>query len=68
MRIPRGPRPTTRRHRTPLVPPAPPPRRAPGGGTFCAMCWGAGRILVAARNGEGRIPVTCGTCAGTGTA
>ena len=34
---------------------------------FCAFCWGAGRIVEDARNGEGLIPVTCERCLGEGT-
>lgn len=42
--------------------------RAPITGTsFCALCWGAGRILGPAANGEGLIPVACAHCGGTGT-
>lgn len=66
---PRTTRPTgVRRHRTPVVPPTPPPRRPDQCTSFCATCWGAGRILVQARNGEGPVPVPCRTCAGTGVA
>jgi hypothetical protein len=34
-------------------------------GTFCATCWGQGRLLSPARNGEGLVPVACPTCGGT---
>ncbi|MFN8123770.1 MAG: hypothetical protein U0237_15230 [Thermoleophilia bacterium] len=65
---PRMTRPTgVRRHRSPVVPPAPPPRRPVPATSFCAMCWGAGRIHVQARNGEGLVPVTCRACGGGGT-
>lgn len=33
---------------------------------FCAMCWGAGRVLVPAANGEGLVPRPCGGCGGRG--
>jgi DnaJ-class molecular chaperone len=33
---------------------------------FCATCWGNGRILRHARNGEGLIPTACGACDATG--
>ena len=33
---------------------------------FCASCWGQGRIMAPAANGEGLIPVRCATCAGAG--
>jgi len=33
-------------------------------GTFCGLCWGNGRILEPAANGEGLIPVTCEACGG----
>ncbi len=42
------------------------PSRRPAG-TFCAACWGAGRILTDAPNGEGLIPVRCAACDGRGT-
>lgn len=32
--------------------------------SFCAACWGQGRIWTAARNGEGLIPVRCAACDG----
>jgi hypothetical protein len=35
---------------------------------FCAACWGQGRILRAARNGEGLVPEPCADCAATGRA
>jgi hypothetical protein len=35
---------------------------------FCAGCWGQGRILRAAPNGEGLVPDPCGACAATGAA
>jgi hypothetical protein len=45
-------------------------RRVPGSGSgrdeFCAMCWGAGRILRGAGNGEGVVAVDCSWCGGTG--
>jgi hypothetical protein len=34
---------------------------------FCAVCWGNGRILSPAANGEGNVPVTCGHCDGRGS-
>ena len=36
------------------------------GTCFCACCWGQGRILTPAANGEGLIPVACATCEGLG--
>ncbi|HSJ72912.1 MAG TPA: hypothetical protein VK904_01235 [Miltoncostaeaceae bacterium] len=33
---------------------------------FCAVCWGQGRIVGPAANGEGPIPIACLTCGGTG--
>jgi len=47
-----------------LMPHAPP---APFGSCFCAICWGAGRVLEPAMNGEGLIPQPCPTCRGTGS-
>jgi hypothetical protein len=44
----------------------PPPPLVPQGVSFCAQCWGQGRIHRPARNGEGLIPTACGTCGGTG--
>jgi hypothetical protein len=41
------------------------PLIAPGT-CFCAMCWGAGRVLRQAANGEGLVPLRCATCAGSG--
>lgn len=38
----------------------------PAGVSFCASCWGQGRIHRQARNGEGLVPTACGTCGGTG--
>ena len=32
--------------------------------SFCAMCWGQGRIWQPARNGEGLIPQRCSYCDG----
>jgi hypothetical protein len=32
--------------------------------SFCAICWGQGRIWGAARNGEGLIPQRCPGCDG----
>jgi hypothetical protein len=32
--------------------------------SFCATCWGQGRIWGAARNGEGLIPQRCPGCDG----
>jgi hypothetical protein len=34
---------------------------------FCGCCWGAGRYLDEAANGEGLIPVSCHACGGRGT-
>lgn len=34
---------------------------------FCAVCWGAGRILEYAANGEGLVPTTCTHCGGVGS-
>jgi hypothetical protein len=34
---------------------------------FCADCWGAGRILAPAANGEGLVPRTCARCDGRGS-
>jgi hypothetical protein len=31
--------------------------------SFCATCWGQGRIFEPAANGEGYIPVSCVACA-----
>ena len=45
------------------LPPAP---LVPAGVVFCAMCWGAGRVLAPARNGEGLVPSDCGHCDGLG--
>ncbi len=36
----------------------------PSGTSFCATCWGQGRIWSQARNGEGLIPVRCPACDG----
>jgi hypothetical protein len=36
------------------------------GTCFCAGCWGQGRILTPAANGEGLIPLACPTCMGLG--
>jgi hypothetical protein len=33
----------------------------------CATCWGQGRLLEPARNGEGLVPVACEACLGTGS-
>ena len=43
-----------------------PPRLLAEGSCFCADCWGQGRILTPAANGEGLIPLPCSTCAGLG--
>lgn len=51
------------RRRETAVPPAP---LVPEGVSFCAACWGQGRIHSPARNGEGLVPVRCGTCGGSG--
>ena len=48
-------------------PPLPPAPLAPAGTSFCATCWGQGRILEPARNEEGLIPVLCPCCGGEGT-
>jgi hypothetical protein len=32
----------------------------------CAACWGQGRLLEPARNGEGLVPRTCPDCGGSG--
>jgi hypothetical protein len=45
------------------LPPAP---LAPATGCFCAACWGQGRMLEEARNGEGLVPVACADCGGSG--
>jgi len=34
---------------------------------FCPMCWGNGRYLEPAANGEGLVPRTCMSCGGRGT-
>lgn len=34
--------------------------------SFCAVCWGQAKIYAPARNGEGLVPVPCGTCDATG--
>ena len=47
-----------------ILPAAPP---APLGTCFCAICWGAGRVLEPAMNGEGLVPQPCPTCCGTGS-
>jgi hypothetical protein len=36
----------------------------PSATSFCATCWGQGRIWSAARNGEGLIPQVCPVCDG----
>lgn len=36
----------------------------PSATSFCATCWGQGRIWSAARNGEGLIPQRCPVCDG----
>ncbi|WP_217913897.1 hypothetical protein [Miltoncostaea marina] len=46
---------------------APPARAAAPGGQPCATCWGQGRIMTAAANGEGLVPGGCWTCGGAGT-
>ncbi|MEW6583540.1 MAG: hypothetical protein AB1416_12360 [Actinomycetota bacterium] len=33
---------------------------------FCPTCWGQGRYLEPAQNGEGLVPRTCPACEGTG--
>lgn len=33
----------------------------------CSTCWGQGRYLEPAANGEGLVPVACETCLGTGS-
>lgn len=48
-----------------LSPLEPPPLIASGTG-FCAMCWGSGHIHSEAANGEGLVPLRCGTCRGSG--
>jgi hypothetical protein len=50
-----------RRGRSAVLPPAP---LVPQGTSFCARCWGAGRIFEQARNGEGLVPVRCEGCDG----
>lgn len=37
-------------------------------GEFCARCWGQGRTLSPAGNGEGHVPVACPACSGSGRA
>lgn len=37
------------------------------GGQPCGTCWGQGRILAAAPNGEGLIPGLCWGCGGRGS-
>ena len=44
-----------------VLPPAPLVAR---GTSFCALCWGAGRLFEEARNGEGLVPVRCEACGG----
>lgn len=34
---------------------------------FCAICWGAGRVLSPAGNGEGLVPQPCARCGGAGS-
>jgi hypothetical protein len=46
-------------------PVAPAPLIASGTAS-CARCWGQGRHLEAARNGEGLVPVACPDCRGSG--
>jgi hypothetical protein len=41
--------------------PAPPRTTAP-----CCLCWGAGRYLDPAKNGEGLVSRTCPRCDGLG--
>ena len=36
----------------------------PADTSFCATCWGQGRICSQARNGEGLIPHRCPACDG----
>lgn len=33
---------------------------------FCGLCWGRGRILSPAANGEGLVPGPCASCGGAG--
>ena len=46
-------------------PVAPAPLIAPGTAS-CPRCWGQGRHLEQARNGEGLVPVGCPDCGGSG--
>jgi hypothetical protein len=41
-----------------------PPSQIPSSTSFCATCWGQGKIWSPARNGEGLIPTCCPTCDG----
>lgn len=50
-----------RRSRVPVDDPP-----APASTEFCAICWGQGRVLRPAANGEGHVPVACARCDGTG--
>jgi hypothetical protein len=43
-----------------------PPPLVAVGTSFCADCWGQGRVWRAARNGEGLVPCRCATCEGEG--
>ena len=45
----------------------PAPRCLVPGGRPCPICWGQGRILAAAANGEGLVSFPCSTCAGAGS-
>jgi hypothetical protein len=48
--------------RTRTLPPLP---LLPRNSCFCALCWGAGRYLEPAQNGEGNVPRTCPACQGS---
>lgn len=36
------------------------------GTSFCAHCWGQGRVYAPARNGEGLVPAPCPVCDASG--
>ena len=46
--------------------PLPPAPLIAAGTSSCPACWGQGRILEPARNGEGLVPHPCETCSGGG--
>jgi hypothetical protein len=46
--------------------PAEPAPLIASGTASCARCWGQGRHMEQARNGEGLVPVPCPDCGGSG--